>query len=75
MTDNSQQTSSQSITKMIEQVLERGETALVVTTVAGPGTAGSKLLILENGDYDWKSWRFGIRFDRCESGDAVSCFT
>ena len=37
------------MTKMIEQVLERGETALVVTTVAGPGTAGSKLLILEKG--------------------------
>ena len=32
---------------MIEQVLERGETALVVTKVAGPGVAGSKLLILE----------------------------
>ena len=49
MVDNSQQTSSQSITKMIEQVLERGETAVVVTAVAGPGTAGSKLLILEKG--------------------------
>ena len=34
---------------MIEQVLERGETALVVTKVAGPGTAGPKLLILEHG--------------------------
>ena len=34
---------------MIEQVLERGETALVVTKLAGPGTAGSKLLILEHG--------------------------
>ncbi len=34
---------------MIEQVLERGEIALVVTKVAGPGTAGSKLLIHENG--------------------------
>ena len=49
MTENSDQTSSQSITKMIEQVLERGETALVVTKVAGPGTAGSKLLILQGG--------------------------
>lgn len=48
MTDTSDQTSSQSITKMIEQVLERGETALVVTKVAGPGTAGVKLLILEH---------------------------
>ena len=35
---------------MIEQVLERGETALVVTKLAGPGTAGSKLLILERGN-------------------------
>lgn len=35
---------------MIEQVLERGETALVVTKVAGPGTPGSKLLILEQGN-------------------------
>lgn len=48
MIDNSHQTSSHSITKMIEQVLDRGETALVVTKVAGPGTAGSKLLILEH---------------------------
>jgi xanthine dehydrogenase accessory factor len=45
----SRQTSSQSITKMIEQVLERGETALLVTKVGGPGTAGAKLLILEQG--------------------------
>jgi len=34
---------------MIEQVLERGETAVVVTKLAGPGTSGSKLLILERG--------------------------
>jgi xanthine dehydrogenase accessory factor len=45
MTENSDQASSQSVTKMIEQVLERGETALVVTKVAGPGAAGSKVLI------------------------------
>lgn len=32
---------------MIEQVLERGETALVVTKVAGPGNPGAKLLVLE----------------------------
>ena len=49
MTDNRHQTSSPSITKMIEQVLERGETAVVVTKIAGPGTAGSKLLIPEHG--------------------------
>jgi xanthine dehydrogenase accessory factor len=50
MTDNSQQTSSNSITKMIEQLYERGETALIVTKLAGPGAAGAKLLILERGD-------------------------
>ena len=38
-----------SITKMIEQLLERGEIALVVTKVSGPGSIGSKLLIQENG--------------------------
>jgi xanthine dehydrogenase accessory factor len=49
MTDNRDQTSSQSVTKMIEQLLERGETALVVTKLAGAGTAGAKLLIREHG--------------------------
>ena len=48
MTDNNQQTSSQPLTKMIEKVLERGETALVVTKLAGPGTAGAKILIREH---------------------------
>ena len=43
------QTSSPSITKMIEQLLERGEIALVVTKVSGPDNIGSKLLIRENG--------------------------
>jgi xanthine dehydrogenase accessory factor len=38
-----------SITKLIEQLLERGEIALVVTRVSGPGSIGSKLLIQENG--------------------------
>jgi xanthine dehydrogenase accessory factor len=47
MTDANNQTSS--VTKMIEQILERGETALVVTTVSGPGTVGAKLLVHENG--------------------------
>ena len=45
MTDGLDQTSSPSITKMIEQVLERGEMALLVTKVAGPGPIGGKLLI------------------------------
>jgi xanthine dehydrogenase accessory factor len=49
MTDTDHQTSSQSISKMIEQLLERGETALVVTKTSGPGAAGVKLLILEHG--------------------------
>lgn len=47
MTDANNQTSS--VTKMIEQILERGEIALVVTTVSGPGTVGAKLLVHENG--------------------------
>jgi xanthine dehydrogenase accessory factor len=38
-----------SITKMIEQLLERGGTALVVTQLSGPGEIGSKLLIQEDG--------------------------
>jgi xanthine dehydrogenase accessory factor len=51
MTDKQHQTSSQSITKMIEQLLERGETALLVTRVGGPEPVGSKLLILEQGGW------------------------
>ena len=38
-----------SITKMIEQLLERGGIALVVTQLSGPGAIGSKLLIHEDG--------------------------
>jgi len=34
---------------MIEQILERGEIALVVTLVSGPGSTGAKLLVHENG--------------------------
>jgi xanthine dehydrogenase accessory factor len=50
MSDKQRQTSSQSITKMIEQLLERGETAILVTRVGGPEPVGSKLLIREHGD-------------------------
>jgi len=50
MTDDRRQISAQSLTKMIEQVLERGDTALVVTKTVGPGAAGAKLLILEHGE-------------------------
>ena len=38
-----------SITKLIEQLLERGEIALVVTKVSGLGIIGSKLLIQKDG--------------------------
>ena len=34
---------------MIEQILERGEVALVVTRVSGPGTIGAKLLVRDGG--------------------------
>jgi xanthine dehydrogenase accessory factor len=34
---------------MIEEVLERGETAVLVTRVTGPGDIGAKLLVHENG--------------------------
>lgn len=37
-----------SVTKMIEQVLERGEMALVATILSGPGVIGAKLLVREN---------------------------
>lgn len=47
MTETSNQTSS--VMKMIEQVLERGEIALVVTVVNGPGVIGAKLLVYEDG--------------------------
>ena len=47
MTEASNQTSS--VMKMIEQVLERGEVALVVTTVRGPANVGAKLVLQENG--------------------------
>lgn len=47
MTDTNNPTSS--VTKMIEQILERGEIAAVVTIVRGPGSIGAKLLVNENG--------------------------
>ena len=47
MTEASDQTSS--IVKTIEQLLERGETALVVTKVSGQGAIGAKLLVREGG--------------------------
>ena len=46
MTDQNEQTSS--IMKMIEQVLERGEVAVVVTKLSGAGPVGAKLLVCEN---------------------------
>src|SRR5690349_7721706 len=41
-----------SISRMIEQLLERGEVAVMVTRVSGPGKVGSKLLISEKGSFD-----------------------
>src|SRR5689334_8968174 len=48
MTEPINQTSS--VPKMIEQILERGEIASVVTMVRGPGAIGAKLLVYENGE-------------------------
>ena len=45
MTEAGDQTSS--IVKMIEQLIERGEVALVVTKVSGPGAIGAKVLVNE----------------------------
>ena len=45
MSETYDQTSSQSVTKMIGEVLERGEVAVVVTKVSGPEPTGSKLLL------------------------------
>ena len=39
-----------SISRTIEQLLERGEIAVVVTRVSGPGDIGAKLLTKESGD-------------------------
>ena len=47
MTEALKQTSS--VTKMIGQILERGEIAVVVTVLRGPGDVGAKLLVHENG--------------------------
>lgn len=47
MTEAGDQTSS--IVKTIEQLLERGEVALVVTKVSGEGSIGAKLLVREGG--------------------------
>jgi xanthine dehydrogenase accessory factor len=39
-----------SIVRMVEELLERGEIALLVTRVAGPGNVGAKLLVREIGE-------------------------
>lgn len=49
MTETKDETSSPSLMKMIEQVLERGDIALLVTMITGPGAIGSKLLVQEGG--------------------------
>ena len=48
MTESGNQTSS--VLKMLEQVLERGEIALVVTVVRGQQSVGAKLLLQQNGE-------------------------
>jgi xanthine dehydrogenase accessory factor len=50
MTEELDQTSSGSLTKMIEQVLERGDLAVLVTKIAGAERVGAKLLLPETGD-------------------------
>jgi xanthine dehydrogenase accessory factor len=47
MSEASNQTSS--VTKMIEQLLERGDIAVLVTRVTGPENAGAKVLVKESG--------------------------
>lgn len=47
MTEAINQTSS--VTKMIGQILERGEIAVVITIVRGPQAVGAKLVVQENG--------------------------
>ena len=49
MTEASEQTSS--LTKTIEQLLERGEIGVVVTKVRGPNNIGAKLLVREDGPF------------------------
>ena len=48
MTEKSNQTSS--VLKMIDQVLERGDIAVVITKVRGPENVGAKFLVHENGE-------------------------
>lgn len=50
MSETRDQTSSQSVTKMIGEVLDRGEIAVVVTRLSGPGPTGAKLLIQPDHD-------------------------
>ena len=50
MTETRDHTSSQYVTKMIGEVLERGDIAFVVTKVSGPGPVGSKLLVQQDRD-------------------------
>lgn len=47
MNEPDMQTSS--VLKMIEELLERGELALIVTRVSGPGSVGAKLLLHDGG--------------------------
>jgi xanthine dehydrogenase accessory factor len=78
MTETSNQTSS--VTKMIEQILERGEIAVVVTLVSGPGSVGAKLLVHETGATtgslgDLDSWVVEKATDFLSSREETRMFT
>jgi xanthine dehydrogenase accessory factor len=78
MTETSNQTSS--VTKMIEQILERGEIAVVVTLVSGSASIGAKLLVHENGATagslgDLDSWVVEKAHDFLASREETRMFT
>ena len=50
MTEENDQSSSLRMTRVINQVLDSGSTAVLVTIIAGPDRVGSKLLLNEGGD-------------------------
>ena len=73
MTQAADQTSS--IVKMIEQLLERGEVALVVTKVSGPGAIGAKLLVREGDVALGSLGDLFVRLARHKSRVTLSRFT
>ncbi len=78
MSERKNQTSS--VMKMIEQILERGEIALVVTLLSGPGSIGAKMLVQENGATtgslgDLDSWVVEKATDFLASREETRMFT